>query len=168
MPMAASSCLLDKLRALIVHDGTPATERQAALDRLERLLVGHDGTVRQRTELTRSARIGRQRRRLPIDEWARLEPYAGGLSLGECIGRLAAACSGHGVLPQRIDFGRHGTGDRPVIAVQFPLPEAPNPIAFAASVRNHFPGASVNVANQQAEGERVFLVYLPGRVADSS
>lgn len=166
--MTASPCLLDKLRTLIVHDGTPAAERQAALDRLERLLVGHDGTVRQRTELTRSARIGRRRRRLPIDEWTRLEPYAGGLSLGECIGRLAAACSAHGLLPQRIDFGRHGPDDRPVIAVQFPLQEAPDPNGFSARVREHFPEASVNLANQHAQGERVFLVYLPGRVADAA
>ncbi len=166
--MAASPCLLDKLRALIVHDGTPATERQAALDRLERLLVGHDGAVRQRTELTRSARIGRRRRRLPIDEWTRLEAYAGELTFGACIGRLAAACAPSGVLPERIDFGRHGAGDRPVIAVQFPLSEAPDPNAFAAAIRDHFQGASVNLANEHAAGERVFLVYLTGRVAGSS
>ena len=166
--MVVNPSLLDKLRALILHADTPEAERRAALDRLERLLAGHDGAFRPRTQLTRSVRIGRRRRRLPIDECTRLEAYAAGLSFGDCIGRVAAACVPHGVLPGRIDFGRHGDLDRPVIAVEFPLPDAPDANAFSASVRARFQDARVNLANEHAAGERIFLVYLEGRVAGAT
>lgn len=164
--MAATLRLLDKLRTLITHDGTPAGERQAALERLERLIAGHDGMVAPRTRVTRSVKIGRQRRRLPVDEWGRLAAYTAELSHGECLARIARACEAHGLLPLQIDFGEHAA-ERPVIAIHFPLGEAPNTLDFAAAVRAQMPEASVNLANQHSSDERLFLIYLPGRVTGS-
>jgi len=160
--MPADTALLDKLRALITHDGTPASERQAALDRLERLLRGHDGPSTITTRITRSTRIGRQRRMQPVDERDRLGDYVDGLSLGDCIGQIVRACGQHGPLPEQIDFGCYG-GERPVIGVRFSIEVAPPALDFAAAVGTLIPGTRVNLANRSGPEERLFLLYLPGK-----
>ncbi len=161
--MSATIALLDKLRALITHDGTPTSERQLALERLERLVRGHDGPSAIVTRITRSSRIGRQRRSLAVDEVGRLDAYTDALSLADCIARIARACAPHGVMPTQIDFGQHGT-DKPVIAVLFPAEDAPATLAFSSAIEAAFTGARVNLANRSAPGERLFLVYPPGSV----
>lgn len=163
--MPADSPLLQKLRALIIHEGTPATERQAALGRFERLLNRHDGPSVITTQITRSAKIGRQRRALPVDERARLEAYTEALSFGESIAMIVRACGPHGCLPMQIDFGCHA-GDKPVIAVSFPREEAPSAVDFAAAVTTVMPEGQVNLANRSGPDERLFLVYPPGRVGE--
>ena len=165
--MQAGAAVLDKLRALITHDTTPATERQAALDRLERLLVGHDGPSTIVTRITRSTRIGRQRRTLPVDERERLAAYVDGLTLGECIGHIVRACGPNGQLPEQIDFGHYGV-DRPVIAVRFPIETAPQAVDFAAAIGDTWPGTRVNLANRCDPRDRLFLVYLPGKTSDTT
>lgn len=163
--MPATASLLDKLRELITHDGTPAIERRLALERLERLVRGHDGPSTITTRITRSTRIGRQRRSVAVDEFDRLAAYTAELSLADCIARIARASAPLGSLPAQIDFGCHGT-DRPVIAVLFPAEEAPVALAFAVAIEAAFPGARVNLANRAGPGERLFLVYPPGRVTE--
>lgn len=163
--MAGDQALLDKLRALIIHDGTPANERRAALERLERLVRGHDGPSTIATRITRSVKIGHKRRSTAIDERARLAAYTEVLTFGDCVARIARACGGQGRLPQQIDFGCHD-GDRPVIAVHFPADEAPNALEFSAAVTGVLADCRVNLANIAPAGEKLFLVYLPGRVSD--
>ena len=161
--MPAGSAVLDKLRALITHDGTPAGERQVALDRLEHLLRGHDGPSTIATRITRSTRIGRQRRSHPVNERDRLTAYVGELSLGDCIGHIVRACGANSHLPEQIDFGCYGD-DRPVVAVRFPLDAAPHAVDFAASIGTTLPGTRVNLANRSGPEERLFLLYLPGKI----
>lgn len=161
--MPATASFLDKLRELITHDGTPAAERRAALDRLERLVRGHDGPSTAVTRITRSTRIGRQRRSVGVDEHGRLAAYTAELSLADCIARIARACAPHGLMPIQIDFGCHGA-DKPVIAVSFPDGEAPATLDFAMAIAAAFPEARVNLANRAEAGERLFLVYPPGTI----
>ena len=161
--MPSGIAILDKLRALITHDSTPANERRVALDRLERLVRGHDGPSSVGTRITRSTRIGRQRRMLPVDERERLASYTEGLSLADCIGRIARACGRLGQLPEQIDFGRYGS-DRPVIAVRFSIDAAPQAVNFAAAIGETLPGTRVNLANRSGPEERLFLLYPPGRL----
>lgn len=163
--MPAAFAVLDKLRALITHDGTPASERQVALARLERLLRGHDGPSTIATRITRSARIGRQRRTQQVDERERLAAYVEGFSIAACIGHIVRACGENGHLPEQIDFGYYGN-DRPVIAVRFPLEAAPHAVDFAAAIGGTLPGARVNLANRTGPEERLFLLYLPGGTDD--
>lgn len=163
--MPADQALLDKLRTMITHDGTPANERRAALERLERLVRGHDGPTTIATRITRSVRIGHKRRMSAVDERARLGAYTQALTLGDCIGRIARACGQHGRLPQQIDFGCHD-GDKPVIAVHFPAEEAPNALEFSSAIGGTMPETRVNLANRADPGERLFLLYPPGRVSD--
>lgn len=160
--MPADTAVLDKLRALITHDGTPESERRAALDRLERLLRGHDGPSSIATRVTRSTRIGRQRRVQSVDERDRLRGFVDALSIGDCIGHVVRACGEHGPLPAQIDFGSYGA-ERPVIAVRFPVETAPQAVEFAAAVSNTIPGTRVNLANRSGPEERLFLLYLPGK-----
>jgi len=159
--MHAGTAVLDKLRALITHDGTPASERQVALERLERLLRGHDGPSTIVTRITRSTRIGRQRRTQQVDERGRLAAFVDGLSLAECIGHIVRACGANGPLPEQIDFGFY-SGDRPVVAVRFPLEAAPPAVDFAAAIGGTLPGTRVNLANRCGPDERLFLLYPPG------
>lgn len=161
--MPAASTLLDKLRELITHDGTPAAERRLALERLERLIAGHDGPSIAPTRITRSARIGRQRRALQLDELARLGPFTDQLSFADCIAAIARACAAHGVMPGGIDFGCRYE-DQPVVAAVFLAEEAPNAVAFAAAIAEALPGTSVNLAERGGPNERRFLLYLPGKV----
>jgi hypothetical protein len=160
--MPPGIAILEKLRALITHDGTPASERRAALDRLERLVRGHDGPSTIATRITRSTRIGRQRRMLPVDERDRLAGYTEGLSLADFIARIARACGQQGRLPEQIDFGCYGS-DRPVIAVRFSVDAAPQAVDFAASIGEALPGTRVNLANRSGPEERLFLLYPPGK-----
>ena len=161
--MPSGIAILEKLRALITHDSTPANERRAALERLERLVRGHDGPSTVATRITRSTRIGRQRRMLPVDERDRLAGYTEGLSLADCIARIARAC-GQGQLPEQIDFGCYGS-DRPVIAVRFPVDAAPQAVDFAASIGETLPGTRVNLADRSGPEERLFLLYPPGKAS---
>lgn len=161
--MPAGTAVLDKLRTLITHDGTPASERQVALERLERLLRGHDGPSTIVTRVTRSTRIGRQRRSRAVNERDRLAAYVGGLSLGDCIGHIVRACGENSHLPEQIDFGCC-SDDRPVVAVRFPIEAAPHAVDFAASVTATLPGTRVNLANRSGPEERLFLLYLPGKI----
>ncbi len=158
--MPAGTAILEKLRALITHDGTPAGERQVALERLERLIRGHDGPSTVATRITRSTRIGRQRRLQPVDERERLGVYRDGLTLGDCIGSIARACGDNGHLPEQIDFGSYGS-DYPVIAVRFSAETAPQAVDFAAAIGATLPGTRVNVANRCGPDERLFLLYPP-------
>ena len=162
--MPSGIAILEKLRALITHDSTPANERRAALERLERLVRGHDGPSTVATRITRSTRIGRQRRMLPVDERDRLAGYTEGLSLADCIARIARACGPQGQLPEQIDFGCYGS-DRPVIAVRFPVDAAPQAVDFAASIGETLPGTRVNLANRSGPEERLFLLYPPGKAS---
>jgi hypothetical protein len=162
--MPADTAVLGKLRALIIHDGTPESERGAALDRLERLLRGHDGPSSITTRITRSTRIGRQRRVQSVDERDRLRGFVDSLSIGDCISRIVRACGEHGPLPAQIDFGSYGA-ERPVIAVRFPIEIAPQAVDFAAAVSDVIPGTRINLANRSGPEERLFLLYLPGRTA---
>lgn len=161
--MPATASLLDKLRELITHDGTPAVERRLALERLERLIGGHDGPTGITTRITRSTRIGRQRRSVAVDEHERLAPFTTEFTLADCIARIARASAPLGHMPSQIDFGCH-EGDRPVIAVSFPIEEAPVVLDFATAIEAAFPAARVNVANRAAPGERLLLVYPPGKL----
>jgi hypothetical protein len=163
--MPAASTLLDKLRELITHDGTPAAERRSALERLERLIAGHDGTGMPPTRITRSARIGHRRRALHLDELARLDPFTDQLSFADCIAAIARACAAHGVMPSVIDFGCRNE-HQPVVAAGFLIEEAPNVVAFAAAIAEALPGTGVNLAEHSGPGERRFLLYLPGKVLD--
>ena len=163
--MPAASTLLDKLRELITHDGTPAAERRAALERLERLIAGHDGTSIAPTRITRSTRIGRQRRALQLDELARLGPFTNQLSFADCIAAIARACAAHGIMPGGIDVGCRNA-DQPVVAVVFLTEEAPTVVAFAAAIAEALPGTSVNLAEHGGPNERRFLLYLPGKVVE--
>jgi hypothetical protein len=163
--MPSTSSLLDKLRELITHDGTSAAERSVALDRLERLVRGHDGPSSVTTRITRSSRIGRQRRAVAVDELGRLGPYTTDLSFGDCIARIARASGRFGLMPTQIDFGWHAS-DRPVIAVLFPTEAAPMAFDFAAAIDAEFAGARVNLANRSGVGERLFLVYPEGNAGD--
>jgi hypothetical protein len=162
--MPATASLLDKLRELITHDGTPAVERRLALERLERLVRGHDGPSSIATRITRSTRIGRQRRSVAVDEHDRLAAYTVELSLADCIARIARATAPLGHMPSQIDFSCHD-GDRPVIAVSFPIEEAPVVLDFSNAIEAAFPGARVNVANRANPGERLLLVYPPSKVS---
>lgn len=163
--MPVDQALLDKLRALITHDGTPANERRAALERLERLVRGHDGPTSITTRITRSVRIGQRRRSTAVDERSRLSTYTQALTISECVARIARACGPHGRLPQQIDFGCHD-GDKPVIAVHFPSEEAPNALEFSAAISGTMAETRVNLANRADPGEKLFLLYPPGRVSD--
>ncbi len=165
--MPAASTLLDKLRELITHDGTPSAERRLALERLERLVAGHDGVGMPVTRITRSARIGRQRRALPLDELARLGPFTDRLSFADCIAAIARACAAHGMMPTGIDFGCRDE-DQPVVAAVFPAEEAPNVVAFAAAMAEVLPGTRVNLAERGGPNERRFLLYLMGKVSELS
>ena len=163
--MPPGIAILDKLRALITHDGTPANERRVALERLERLVRGHDGPSSVATRITRSTRIGRQRRVLPVDERERLADYTEGLSLADCIARIARACGRQGHLPEQIDFGCYGS-DRPVIAVRFPIEAAPQAVDFAQAIGETLPGTRVSLANRSGPEERLFLLYPPGKLGE--
>lgn len=165
--MPAASTLLDKLRELITHDGTPAGERAAALERLERLVGGHDGPGVIATRITRSTRIGRQRRAFPVDELGRLDRYTAELCIAECIARIARACAPSGLMPMQIDFGTYGS-DQPVIAVRFPVELAPRIFDFSATIETVLPGSRVNLADRAGPGERLFLVYPKGRVVGTN
>jgi hypothetical protein len=161
--MPAASTLLDKLRELITHDGTPAAERSAALERLERLIGGHDGPSVIATRITRSTRIGRQRRAVVVDELGRLDRYTCELSVAECIAHIARASAPSGLMPMQIDFGTYST-DQPVIAVRFPAELAPRVVDFSAAIETVLPGSRVNLADRAGPGERLFLVYPKGQV----
>jgi hypothetical protein len=163
--MPAASSLLDKLRELITHAGTPVPERRAALERLERLIAGHDGPALPPTRITRSARIGRSRRALTLDELGRLRAFTTQLSFADCIAGIARACEAHGIMPAGIDFGARD-GEVPVVAVVFPKGEAPSAVSFAAAVDTTLPGTRLNLADHSGPDERRFLLYLPGRVRD--
>ncbi len=165
--MSSTTSLLGKLRELITHEGTSAAERCVALDRLERLVRGHDGPSTVTTRITRSSRIGRQRRAVAVDEMGRLGAYTTDLSLGDCVARIARASGHFGLMPTQIDFGWHAL-DRPVIAVLFPTEAAPVANDFAAAIAAEFAGARVNLANRSGPGERLFLVYPPGKAADAA
>lgn len=149
---------LDKLRELICHPGTPATERRAALDRLEALLTGGDAP-QARTRVTRSTRIGRSRRPLALDELERLEPYALGRSHGEVVAELARACVLCGCRPDRIDLGWHSQ-EGPVVAVCFTSQPMPELQAFQKAVALWLPAAKVTLSTFVADGERRLLVFL--------
>lgn len=152
---------LDKLRELICHAGTPPTERRAALDRLEAVLTGGD-LPGPRTRVTRSTRIGRSRRPLPLDELERLEPYALGRTHGEVVAELARACALSSCRPDRIDLGWHPE-EGPVAAVCFQLQPMPDLDAFRRAITLWLPEAKVTLSTFVAEGERRILVFLaPG------
>jgi len=74
------------------------------------------------------------------------------------------ACGENGALPEQIDFGCYG-GERPVIAVRFSIEVAPSAIDFAAAVGTILPGTRVNLANRSGPEERLFLLYLPGKIS---
>lgn len=152
---------LDKLRELICHAGTPPTERRAALDRLEAVLTGGD-LPGPRTRVTRSTRIGRSRRPLPLDELERLEPYALGRTHGEVVAELARACALCSCRPDRIDLGWHPE-EGPVAAVCFELQPMPDLDAFRRAITLWLPEAKVTLSSFVADGERRILVFLaPG------
>ncbi|MCS6779775.1 MAG: hypothetical protein NZ555_08745 [Geminicoccaceae bacterium] len=157
----AREARLQKLRELICHAGTPAAERRAALDRLEALARGEDAPL-ARTVVTRSARIGRSRRPLPLDELERLEPYALGRSFGEVAAELARACLLSGCRPDRIDLGWHAQ-EGPVAAVCFASQPMPDLDRFRGAIRLWLPEAKVTLSTFVAEGERRILVFMaPG------
>lgn len=152
---------LDKLRELICHAGTPPAERRAALDRLEALLAGGD-LPGPRTRVTRSTRIGRTRRLLPLDELERLEPYALGRTYGEVVAELARACALCSCRPDRIDLGWHPE-EGPVAAVCFELQPMPDLDAFHRAILLWLPSAKVTLSTFVADEERRILVFLaPG------
>ncbi len=163
--MPVGTPILDKLRALITHDGTPANERRVALERLEHLIRGHDGVSTVATRITRSTRIGRQRRMMPVDERERLTSFTEGLSIADFIALIVRACGQKGHIPEQIDFGSYG-GDRPVIAVRFPIAASPQAVDFAAAVRETLPDTRVNLANRSGPEERLFLLYPPGKLGE--
>jgi hypothetical protein len=152
---------LDKLRELICHPGTPPAERRAALDRLEAMLTGADEPG-PRTRVTRSTRIGRSRRAIPLDELERLEPYAMGRTYGEVVAELARACALCTCRPDRIDLGWHPE-EGPVAAVCFAGQPMPDLEAFRRAIGLWLPEAKVTLSTLVAEGERRILVFLaPG------
>jgi hypothetical protein len=158
---SARESRLDKLRELICHPATPPAERRAALDRLEAMLSGEDGP-RPRTRVTRSTRIGRSRRPIPLDELDRLEPYALGRTHGEVVAELARACALCTCRPDRIDLGWHPE-EGPVAAVCFSAQPMPDLDAFRRAIGLWLPQAKVTLSTFVAEGERRILVFLaPG------
>lgn len=158
---SARESRLDKLRDLICHPGTPPAERRAALDRLEAMLSGDDQPG-PRTRVTRSTRIGRSRRPIPLDELDRLEPYALGRTHGEVVTELARACLLARCRPDRIDLGWHPE-EGPVAALCFTTQALPELDAIRAAVALWLPQAKVTLSTFVAEGERRILVFLaPG------
>lgn len=152
---------LDKLRDLICHPGTPAPERRAALGRLEAALTGADRPA-PRTLVTRSTRIGRSRRPLPLDELDRLEPYALGRTHGEVVAELARACRLAACRPDRIDLGWHPE-EGPVAALCFRGQPLPDLDAVRGAVALWLPAAKVTLSTFLADGERRILVFMaPG------
>ncbi len=164
---SARATRLDKLRELICHPGTPASERRAALVRLEAILRGEE-EAGARTRVTRSIRIGPSRRPVPLDEFDRLEPYAFGLSCGDVAAELARACVRAECRPDRIDLGWHPE-QGPVVAVCFKNRPMPELETFRHAVRARFPDAKVTLSSFVAEGERRILVFLaPGGASGSA
>lgn len=145
--------LLDKLKAMIVHDGTPTNERSAALERLIKMITDGGGPV------TRSVRIGTRRRRSVIDELGRIDPYAGDRTYGETIGSIHRACKTCSVLPISIDFGFHDS-DEAVVAVSFASSGLPNGLDFQDALRLDWPKARVSATIQQGQADRTYLLYL--------
>jgi hypothetical protein len=158
---SARESRLDKLRELICHPGTPPAERRAALDRFEAMLTGEDAPGPQ-TRVTRSTRIGRSRRPIPLDELERLEPYALGRTHGEVVTELARACALCTCRPDRIDLGWHPQ-EGPVAAVCFQTRPMPDLEAFRRAIALWLPQAMVTLSTFLADGERRILVFLaPG------
>lgn len=144
---------LDKLKNLIVHDGTPPGERAAALDRLLQLATEGGGPV------TRSVRIGPRRRKSIVDEWTRLEEYAGDRTYGEVIATIYRACRQCTVLPLNLDFGIHDS-DEAVVAVTFHSSNLPNGLDMQDALRENWPGARVSATTEQGKDDRTYLLYL--------
>ncbi len=152
---------LGKLRELICHPGTPAGERRAALARLEALLTDR-GRPAPVIRVTRSTRIGRTRRPVPLDELERLDAYALGLSYGEVVSELARACRAARFRPDRIDLGWHPE-EGPVAALCVEDRPVPDLETLREAIRRWRPAAKVTLSTFVAEGERRILVFLePG------
>jgi hypothetical protein len=149
---------LDKLRELILHDGTPVHERRAALGRFEDM-IGRKAVQRLRTPITRSARIGKQRRGIYINELDRLEYYARGETIGDVLAALSKALVAVKSQPTAFDFGWDKSRG-PVVGVGFVEDEAPRLVDFQDAVREHYAEAVVTRADLAADNESKLLVFL--------
>jgi len=152
------SSKLDKLRAMILHPGTPDSERRSALNQLERALAGQTDRA-GRMRITRSVRIGRQRRVSTLDEVDRLDLYAGRRSYGEAIADFVRACRMGGKQPASIDFGFHAN-DEAVVALRFEEGGMPDAMALQAELRRNWPDARITLGTGPDTSRNTYIVYL--------
>lgn len=143
----------EKISNLIVHENTPPNERAAALERLVSMIENGGGPI------TRSVRIGAMRRRSLIDEWTRLEGYAGDRTHGETISSVYRACKACAVWPLSIDLGFHGS-DEAVIAIKFGRGNLPNGLDLQDAIRQDWPDARVSATSAQDADDKTYLLYL--------